>query len=163
MTEDIVALTALYAASFPDEDLMPLVAALVGRHDVLSLSVTRDGRLAGHCLFTQAKLQGKTETLALLGPLAVHPDDQRQGIGLNLIADGLSQLTARGIAQVLVLGDPAYYSKSGFHPAARVTPPFPLPAQWREAWQWQRLDGATQDLTGQLLLPQPWLNEALWR
>lgn len=64
--------------------------------------------------------------------------------------------------QVLVLGDPAYYSRSGFRPASRVTPPYPLPAAWTEAWQWLRLDGAEDDLVGRLVLPDAWMRPELW-
>lgn len=96
------------------------------------------------------------------GLVAVHPIHQRQGVGKALIAVGLSRLKAKGGAEVLVLGDPAYYSRSGFRLASRVTPPYPLPAEWTEAWQWQRLDGMEDDLSGRLVLPEAWVRPELW-
>ena len=103
---DRASIPHLYAAAFPQEELVPLVEALLSDPEVLSLSAHLDDRLIGHILFTRGKLKGRSETVALLGPLAVHPDHQRQGIGKALIADGLSRLEAKGVTEVLVLGDP---------------------------------------------------------
>jgi len=152
----------LYASAFPEEELVPLVEALLPDPAVLSLSARIGARLIGHVLFTRGQLDGSTDTVALLGPLAVHPDCQRQGGGKALIAEGIARLKTQGVAEVLVLGDPAYYSRSGFRPASRVTPPYPLPAEWAEAWQWQRLDGASDDLGGRLILPEAWMRPELW-
>lgn len=152
----------LYAAAFPQEDLVALVEALLPGPAVLSLSARTGARLIGHVLFTRGRLEGATDTVALLGPLAVHPEHQRQGIGKALIAEGLARLKAEGVTEVLVLGDPAYYSRSGFRPASRVMPPYPLPAEWAEAWQWLRLDGGEDDLAGRLLLPEAWMRAELW-
>ncbi len=152
----------LYAAAFPQEDLVALVEALLPDPAVLSLSARTGARLIGHVLFTRGQLDGSTDTVALLGPLAVHPEHQRQGVGKALIAEGLARLKTQGVADVLVLGDPTYYSRSGFRPASRVTPPCPLPAEWTEAWQWQRLDGGDDNLAGRLLLPQARMRPELW-
>jgi putative acetyltransferase len=92
----------------------------------------------------------------------VHPEHQRKGIGQGLIGEGLARLQTEGVAQVQVLGDPSYYSRSGFRPASRVAPPYALPAEWAEAWQWQRLDGSETDLDGRLILPAPWMRAELW-
>ncbi len=79
-----------------------------------------------------------------------------------MIAEGLARLTAEAVTQVLVLGDPAYYSRSGFRPESHVVPPYPLPLEWAEAWQWQRLDGGDDNLAGRLLLPKAWMRPELW-
>lgn len=155
-------LRALYAAAFPQEDLVPLVEALLADDGVLSISATNETTLIGHVLFTRGRLEGAREAVALLGPLAVHPAHQRKGIGKALIAEGLRRLKIESVAQVLVLGDPAYYSRSGFRPASRVTPPYTLPAAWTEAWQWLKLDGAEHDLVGRLVLPDAWMRPELW-
>lgn len=152
----------LYAAAFPQEDLLALVEALLADDSVLSISATSGAVLIGHVLFSRGQLEGASEAVALLGPLAVHPAHQRKGIGKALIAEGLRRLKIEGVVQVLVLGDPGYYSRSGFRPASRVTPPYILPAAWTEAWQWLRRDGAEDDLAGRLVLPDAWMRPELW-
>ena len=159
---DKAQLRDLYAGAFPQEDLLALVEALLADDSVLSISATSETVLIGHVLFTRGRLEGASEAVALLGPLAVHPAHQREGIGKALIAEGLKRLKIEGVAQVLVLGDPAYYSRSGFRPASRVTPPYALPAAWAAAWQWLRLDGADNDLAGRLVLPDAWMRPELW-
>jgi len=159
---DKAQISKLYASAFPEEELVPLVEALLPEPGVLSLSARIGALLIGHVLFTRGTLEGRPETVALLGPLAVHPDHQRKGIGKALIAEGLAGLTTEGVTQVLVLGDPAYYRGSGFRPASHVVTPYPLPSEWTEAWQWQRLDGGDDNLAGRLLLPEAWLRPELW-
>ena len=50
----------------------------------------------------------------LLGPLAVHPDRQRRGIGSALMRHALRQASRRGHGAVLLVGDAAYYGRFGF-------------------------------------------------
>ena len=50
----------------------------------------------------------------LLGPLAVHPQRQNLGIGLNLMQVSLSKAVALGHSIVLLVGDPPYYARVGF-------------------------------------------------
>ena len=75
----------------------------------------RPGRgLAGTISFWPLAI-GETETPALLlGPLAVHPDRQKLGIGLKLMREGLARARAQGHGLVLLVGDEPYYAKVGF-------------------------------------------------
>lgn len=76
---DKAQLRDLYAAAFPQEDLLALVEALLADDSVLSISATSETVLIGHVLFTRGRLEGASEAVALLGPLAVHPAHQRKG------------------------------------------------------------------------------------
>lgn len=51
----------------------------------------------------------------LLGPLAVHPARQNLGIGLKLMQFSLSKALELGHSLILLVGDPPYYSRVGFH------------------------------------------------
>ena len=53
-----------------------------------------------------------------LAPLAVLPEFQRQGTGALLVHNGLKRLREGGSPFFILLGDPAYYSRSGFRPAS---------------------------------------------
>ena len=49
-----------------------------------------------------------------LGPMAVRPDFQGQGIGRQLIEEGLQVCRRAGYEIVVVLGHPSYYPRFGF-------------------------------------------------
>lgn len=163
---DVPDIRLLYPAAFPDEDLMPVVTALLSApHGVRSLVADVGGSLAGHIIFTTCSIAEEPEdrhgTLALLGPLAVTPSRQRQGIGSALIRHGLQLFEPSAVTHVLVLGDPAYYGRSGFTTETAIAAPYPLPDEWRAAWQSIRLPGAP-DRQGTLSAPPPWQQPALW-
>lgn len=158
-SSDLEALERLYPAAFPDEDLLPLVRALLDAPSVLSV-VACDGRvLIGHATFTRCTVAGLP--VALLGPVAVAPARQGQGLGGALIRQGFDELGQEGIAQVMVLGDPAYYGRFGFIADSAVQAPYPLPKDWAPAWQSLPLgDGPAAQ--GVLEVPEPWRDPALW-
>ncbi len=100
----------------------------------LSLVALDDGEVVGHILFSPVTIRGDGEPLAAvgtagrplapldavgMGPVAVLPERQRQGIGSRLIRAGLEEVRQQGHAAVVVLGDPRYYTRFGFEPASR--------------------------------------------
>jgi len=160
---DREAIERLYLQAFPDEDLLPLVRDLLSAETgVLSLVAQIDAEVAGHVIFTICSISQSDANVALLGPLAVAPAWQRQGIGKAIIRAGLHRLEADGVQQVFALGDPAYYGRSGFAAEADVAPPYPLPEEWRGAWQSRRLGASRLSLKGQLAVPRPWRQRSLW-
>lgn len=50
----------------------------------------------------------------LLGPIAVHPTHQGEGLGGWLMQESLARARAAGWARVLLVGDEPYYSRFGF-------------------------------------------------
>jgi len=54
-----------------------------------------------------------------LGPMAVLPEFQRQGIGSRLIRAGLNPIERAKYPFVIVLGHPTHYPRFGFVPASR--------------------------------------------
>lgn len=67
---------------------------------------------------------GNTDAL-LLGPIAVHPTRQGEGLGGLLIGEGLSRARALGWQRVLLVGDAPYYKRFGFEKLSGVTMPPP--------------------------------------
>ena len=162
LPEDAEAVRVIYPDAFREEDLLPLVAELLAPgQPVLSLVAVIDGAAAGHAAFTHCAVPECGGKAALLGPLAVASARQRQGVGTALISEGLKRLEAAGVAQVLVLGDPAYYSRHGFAPERGVAPPYQLPEEWRDAWQSLALGGAPA-LAGTLDVPAVWRHPEYW-
>lgn len=58
-----------------------------------------------------------------LGPMAVHPEMQKQGIGTELLNFALRQAEIKDQA-LFVLGSPTYYEKFGFKPCVQPLCPF---------------------------------------
>lgn len=80
----------------------------------LSLVADSDGDIVGHVAFSPVKINGKQDAWFALGPIAVDPDRQRQGIGRSLVDRGLSELDARGAKGCVVVGNPDVYRGMGF-------------------------------------------------
>ena len=114
----------------------------------LSLIAEENNQIIGHVLFTPVKIENSKEQNGyILAPLAVSTSLQRSGIGKQLIKTGLDMLKEQGVEYVLVLGDPAYYSLSGFHTDHQIKPPYDLP--YPEAWMAQELKpGVLQNIKG---------------
>ncbi len=160
---DLAALENLYPEAFPDEDLVPLVRDLL--HDmsnIVSLVATIGSQIAGHVIFTRCGVSESDASAALLGPVAVAPGWQRQGIGSALVHAGLRRMEASGVGVVCVLGDPNYYGRFGFVPESSIEPPYPLPPEWHDAWQSLRTGASTTPIAGRLVLPHQWMNPSLW-
>jgi len=73
-----------------------------------------DGRVVGHIAFSPVKIDGKDCAWYALGPIAVLPDLQRQGIGKRLAEEGLKAIRRLGARGCVLVGDPAYYERLGF-------------------------------------------------
>lgn len=134
-------------SAFGQEQEAELVKDLLGdpsAKPILSLLAFKSDRPVGHILFTTAHLtnsQNTTTSIALLAPLAVVPDAQRQGIGGKLIERGLELLSRSRVDLVFVLGYPEYYSRHGFKPAGCLgyKAPYPIPDEHSDAWMVQAL------------------------
>ncbi|MDR5739428.1 MULTISPECIES: N-acetyltransferase [unclassified Caballeronia] len=131
---DIAAIAALTAAAFLDAPHSShtehfIVDALreAGRLSV-SLVAVEGGSVIGHVALSPVLIDGRDQEWFGLGPLAVAPVRQRQGIGSALAAHALGRLEASGAAGCVVLGDPAYYGRFGFSATpALVLPGVPAP------------------------------------
>lgn len=118
---DAAAITAVLGAAFGQPAEAELVAALRAA-GALSLSLVAeapDGALVGHIAFSPVTLDGAgADRLLGLAPLAVLPAWQGRGLGSALVEAGLARVRAAGFDLVFVLGEPAYYRRFGFRPAA---------------------------------------------
>ncbi len=61
----------------------------------------------------------------LLGPVAVHPTRQSEGLGGLLIREGVARAAALGWERVMLVGDRPYYGRFGFEKLAEVEMPPP--------------------------------------
>ncbi len=71
-----------------------------------------DGIVGGAIRFWPVRV-GDHDAL-LLGPVAVHPTRQGEGLGAFLIRESLAKAADLGWARVMLVGDEPYYSRFGF-------------------------------------------------
>lgn len=119
LPEDIPAIRQVHEAAFPTKLEADLVDLCRQRSRViLSLVALREGNLVGHVLFTEVTLEPPHPGWRGLGigPIAVLPEHQGEGIGSHLMTIGLEMCRSNGIDFVVLLGDPRYYTKFGFIP-----------------------------------------------
>ena len=103
----------------------------------LSLVAVDDDEVVGHVLFSPVTLVNGDDRFEIvgLGPVAVDPKRQNEGIGSRLIRAGLEEIRQSGYAAVVVLGDPAYYARFGFGPARRYGIFYDAPGIPEDAFQ----------------------------
>lgn len=82
-----------------------------------------EGTLAAAIRYWPA-LVGEADVL-LLGPVAVHPTRQGEGLGGLLINESLAEARRLGWERVLLVGDAPYYSRFGFAKLDAVEMPPP--------------------------------------
>ena len=93
----------------------------------LSLVAEQDGALVGQVVFSPVTVDGADMGWLGLGPIAVRPDRQGQGIGEALVREGLARIATAGAAGCVVLGDPGYYRRFGFRSEPGLMLPGPPP------------------------------------
>lgn len=81
------------------------------------------GVLAGAVRYWPVRVGG--QDVALLGPVAVHPTRQGEGLAALLIFRSLAAARKRGWDRVMLVGDLPYYSRYGFFRLERVEMPPP--------------------------------------
>jgi putative acetyltransferase len=123
---DVAAIRAVHALAFGGAVEAEIVDALRARGKAtLSLVAVDAERVVGHILISPVTItlpseeDGEARAALGLGPMAVLPTHQRQGIGSLLVRAGLAACRDAGHGCVVVLGHPAYYPRFGFEPASR--------------------------------------------
>ena len=87
----------------------------------LSLVAEDAGEVVGHIAFSRALIDGNDLKWFTLGPIAVAPNRQRQGIGSRLVETGIETLRRLGANGCQLVGDPAYYLRFGFRHSQSLT------------------------------------------
>ena len=112
---------AFAASPFGDHGEADLVDSVRDHCDsILALVALDDSEsVVGHVLFSPVEIHSGSNSQHGfgLGPVAVAPDFQNQGVASRLIEDGMNQLQNSGCPFVTVLGDPSFYRRFGFEEA----------------------------------------------
>lgn len=85
----------------------------------LAMVAEEHGEVIGYLAASAATI-GTDANWGLIGPIAVEPSRQRQGIGTALMNEAIQRLRASSRGAALV-GDPAYYTRFGFRAFPELT------------------------------------------
>ena len=119
--DDAEAVGAILVTAFGREAEARLVERLRASTRIVCAMVAEEkGRVLGHVVFSRIAVDSDDSEIPLLAlaPLAVLPAFQRLGIGSALVSAGLGRCRELAHTRVVVLGEPAYYARFGFSPAA---------------------------------------------
>lgn len=89
----------------------------------LNMVAEVDGKIAGSIMYTEARLtreDGRSGKCLSFGPLAIHPEYQRKGIGKALIETTFEAAKEMGYECVVIFGNPGNYVSRGFLSCCRV-------------------------------------------
>ena len=88
--------------------------------ETISLVALLDDEVVGHIMFSPVTVKHEEGefTAVGLGPVAVSPDHQNEGIGSELCRTGLAACLQAGYDLAFVLGHAKYYPRFGFMPSA---------------------------------------------
>jgi putative acetyltransferase len=158
--EEVARVVATAFRSEPHARLVEALRTSPGFVPSLSLVAVEDGQVVGHVMISLVGLVGpegsEQEEVPCLSPLAVDPATQRRGIGSALVRAVTAAAADRGEDLVVLEGDPAYYGRLGFEPAAPHGIEIDLPS-WAppEAAQVLRLRPDRPLPTGRVVYPAP--------
>lgn len=110
------------------------------------VALGEEGRLIASIRFWPVTIGG--EAAILLGPLAVEPRYQGQGMGRALVDWSLKAAKQQGHRLCLVVGDPAYYAPYGFVPACPIGLILPGPVEPERFQVLELVAGAIEGVRG---------------
>ena len=83
----------------------------------LSFVAEMNGKIVGHIIYSNAYIQktdGTKVNILNFGPLSVHPQYQKQGVGTALMKHSIDCARTLGYGAILFFGRPEYYPQFGF-------------------------------------------------
>ena len=104
--------------------------------------------LAAAIRFWPVRIGQAGHSALLLGPVAVHPTRQGEGLGNLLISESLERAVALGWSRVILIGDEPYYRRYGFHRKSAENMQFPPPTNPERLLAKALIDGAFEGVSG---------------
>jgi predicted N-acetyltransferase YhbS len=117
--------------------------------DGLALTAERDGVVVATVRLWSVEAGGKAALL--LGPLAVAPELQGEGLGRAMMREAIWRAACRGHGAVLLVGDAAYYERFGFSGDLTSDLAMPGPVERERFLGLELRDGALSGASGVLV------------
>lgn len=125
----------------------------------LALVAETEDALIAHVMLTHLQVEAsrlpseEPLRVLLLAIISVMPGLQHKGIGSNLLRHALEKARNLDYNAVMVLGDPAFYSRFGFRPSVEfgLRNANKFPAQYAQALE--LVPGTLANITGTYVLP----------
>ncbi len=115
----------------------------------LALTAERDGVVVATVRLWHVEAGGKAALL--LGPLAVAPELQGEGLGRAMMREAIWRAACRGHGAVLLVGDAAYYERFGFSGDLTRDLAMPGPVERERFLGLELRDGALAGASGVLV------------
>lgn len=143
-------------------NLVKEMIASTDSRDLFGFVAVEGNQIVGAIFFSRLSFE-KDVDVFILAPVAVHSDHQGMGIGQALIKHGLQEMQKSGVSFVTTYGDPAFYSKVGFHPISQDVIAAPLELSKPEGWLGQSLtDDPIEAIPGICTCVKALDNPAYW-
>ena len=119
----------------------------------LSLVAVSEGQSLGHVISSYVDLVPGTRRVLQVGPLAVVPSQQRQGIGSALMQETIRIADERSEPLLLIEGNPKYYGRFGFTRADEVGIEMPPESHGAQYFMIRPLAAYDPELRGRAIYP----------
>ena len=118
------------------------------------------GQIVGAIFYAKSHIVTKEarHDVITFGPLAVHPEFQRQGIGAILMRETIHLAKKLGYKAIIIYGEPNYYPKYGFKRAKDFEITQPDGTYLDALMACELEDGYLQDKKGYFLVSEVYLN-----
>ncbi len=145
------------------DEIAQLAEDLLEHPETISISIEREGQIAGNVMFTPFVFQDHPDIRCyLLAPCGVSPKHQGSGVGREMMETSINHLRSIGTDAVFVLGVPTFYPLFGFVPTDKETP-YPDLLTIPEAWMTLELTaGSVGKLGGKVIAIEPFMHAHLW-
>lgn len=114
----------------------------------LALTAERDGAVVATVRLWHVEADGRPALL--LGPLAVSPELQGEGLGKAMMREAIWRAACRGHGAILLVGDAPYYERFGFTAAPMAELAMPGPVERERFLGLELRDGALDGARGVL-------------
>ena len=122
-----------------------------GQAAIAELStIVRDqyNSLVGAIRYWPVRIGDAGDPALLLGPIAIHPTMQGEGLGALLMMETLEQARKLGWSRVVLIGDEPYYRRFGFTRKTAIALDFPKPVNLNRLLAKELDEGSMQAVSG---------------